>query len=226
MSDKKKEEPRALRDLRCPQDHVLPNMTARGQCTPVYCANEDGAVGMHQPQVGNKKTKHQLKLEAVAKAAIGLAAPTPYIKELLPGEGLAEDAAHGAAAISRADQMTKIGHAAGRLAARRQFAKLPFHLTGVEAENWADKRLVELLPDAVAELQYQLQLGDDGMRERAAARILDANGRGKKDNGNQGGNPIIIIGGVTLPWAQPAKAKAQVVDVTPSKGEGSDGSAK
>jgi hypothetical protein len=92
-----------------------------------------------------------------------------------------------------------------QLAARRGVVELPEGLEGEAAEKWADKKIVELLPLAVSELEYQLKYGSDEQRERATAKVLDANGRGKAEKA-VGANQQIIInfpgGQAALPWAQ------------------------
>lgn len=91
---------------------------------------------------------------------------------------------------------------------------MPQGLTGTEAEQWADRRMVELLPMAIAEFEYLLRYGDEAQRERAASKVLDANGRGKREAMMGGSQPIIILTGVnpsSVPWAQ--TRPAQVIDV-------------
>lgn len=87
--------------------------------------------------------------------------------------------------------------------ARREVIEAP-DLGGEEAEKWADEKIVTLLPKAVAELEYQLEYGSDEQRERAANKVLDANGRGKQDKAGAGSAPIILLNVQPgqVPWAK------------------------
>jgi hypothetical protein len=101
-------------------------------------------------------------------------------------------------------EQRKLALRKSQLIARREIVPIPEGLEGEGAEKWADKRIVDLLPVAVAEIEYQLKFGSDEQRERAASKIMDANGRGKQEK-SVGSNQQIIINlpaGAQLPWAQ------------------------
>lgn len=108
-----------------------------------------------------------------------------------------------------------LGAASGRLQARKAFLKVPEGMGGAEAEAWADSKLVSLLPLAVAEKEYQLLYGDDEQRSKAADRILEATGRGKRDGSGGANQPLIVLVGQGV-MAPPWSSKARVVNVTPT----------
>jgi len=96
---------------------------------------------------------------------------------------------------------------------RRKLVPVPEGLTGGDAETYVEARLTNLSVVAVAELERQLRFGTDTERGRAAERILDATGHGKKDR-TGGSTQLIIVNGVVagapLPWAK--RTDVQVVD--------------
>lgn len=87
---------------------------------------------------------------------------------------------------------------------RQDFVKMPQDLEGAAAEAWADAKMVNLTPLALAELEYQLVLGDNDERWRAAKQVLESTGRGKKEQSVNGASPILIINGAALikPWSK------------------------
>lgn len=171
--------------LRCPNAHLLPHDTGHGQCTSFYCG--DGKRGMRKPKDKRLKKVKEGMVE-LKPSDIERAFPTT---EPTPSEELM-DAQH------------RISGAAARLQARRAFLKVPEGLKGEDAENYVTSKLVDLTPDAVAEYEFQLKLGDDKQRMEAASRIMDATGHGKRDRENAGSSPILLLTGVDvnqLPWA-------------------------
>lgn len=103
-------------------------------------------------------------------------------------------------------------HSMTKAKLRREYLKVPEGLTGPDAEAYVQRKMVDLTPDAVAELEFQLKIGDDRQRMTAAQDILDRAGFGKRDGGGAAVGPIMIInavgGSFTPPWA----VKAQPVD--------------
>lgn len=100
---------------------------------------------------------------------------------------------------------------------RQDFVKMPQGLEGAAAEAWADTKMVNLTPLALAELEYQLVLGDNDERWRAAKQVLESTGRGKKEQSGAGVSPILIINGAALvkPWSPKAKVEiteGEIVD--------------
>jgi hypothetical protein len=161
----------------CPAGHRLPHRTDLGRCTALYCAGYQ------------KRVKENGKVTKVRQAEI---------QTLLAPEPVEDVQTEEKAAITRMDS---------RRMARREYFGAPTKLQGADAEEWGDKKLVELVPEAVAELEYQLKLGDDEQRFRAAKQVLDSTGRGKREVGAGGSSPIIMLvgagpGPVQAPWVQ------------------------
>lgn len=91
-------------------------------------------------------------------------------------------------------------------AARKQLALLPDGLKGEAATQWAQEKLVDLLPEAVASIQYDLRYGTDKVRAEAADKVLRANGLDKRE-AREGGGGLIILqlgdsGAKGIPWLE------------------------
>lgn len=190
---------------RCPKAHALPHKTARGECTPLYCADTEGALGSNA-----KEHRKQ-------KSALDVAKEESVNQPDLTIDGIVKDPlANAEGKKAKVEETVRIGKATGRHAARAEALNVPKGLTGQDAEDWADRRMVELLPLAVAEKEFQLRFGDDSARDKAASDILNATGRGKRDQGAAVGATIILVGAGTdgkaiLPWAP---KKSQLVEST------------
>lgn len=106
-------------------------------------------------------------------------------------------------------------------AARSALAKLPDGLKGEEALKWSQEKLVELLPEAVANVTWNLRYGTDKQRDEATDRVLKANGLDKKDaNATVGQNYIVLQMGAqdnSIPWLARSKNAQQLTDVVSSK---------
>jgi hypothetical protein len=50
-----------------------------------------------------------------------------------------------------------------------------------------------MLPEAVAQLQWDLRKGSDKVRSEAAERVLKANGMDKREASNEGRQPLIVV---------------------------------
>lgn len=190
--------------LKCPDGHTLPHHTDQGNCSPVYCAGYKGGT----VKAREAKQKKRLSKSVMAKA-------DGVIEAMLP-----EDDAREIAREAKGDEAGKLAMAVGRLAARKAFSKVPDNLEGAEAEEWAQKFATSRLPIAMAELDYQLQMGDDKQRQEAARDFLDINGMRKRESTNGGGATIILnLGGKELPWAQKVVEKLApgTIDVKPTK---------
>lgn len=88
-----------------------------------------------------------------------------------------------------------------RLTVRNSMVEQPPEgLDTAEAEEWTQKKMVALLPAAVAELEYQLKFGDDRQRMDAARDVLDANGMRKRDAITASGQTI-VLNIANLPWS-------------------------
>lgn len=194
--------------LKCPKGHDLPHRTNKGQCSPNYCAGSASG--------GAPPTRLRAKAKKETKKAVEIAlrdAADREIDKIVPTTDQDLVATKATAKAAKIEHIAKMGNAIGRLAARRAFLQVPDGLNGEDAEAWADAKLTTLLPDAVADLEYDLKLGDDGQRRHARDRILDATGRGKRENGVGGAQPIIILTGGAVqnpPW----KKEPKVIDVS------------
>lgn len=112
------------------------------------------------------------------------------------------------AEVARAERHTSVG--------------LRKSLKGDEAVKWAQDKMVELLPEAVANVAWDLRYGTDKQRAEATDRVLKANGMDKREARQEGQQGLIILnlGQTTdssLPWLQrlkpTPKAVADAVDV-------------
>lgn len=109
--------------------------------------------------------------------------------------------------------------------ARRRLSKLPKSaLKGEEATKWAQDKLVELLPEAVASVAYDLRYGSDKQRSEATDKVLRANGVDRRDAPSSGQGGLIVLNLAApqldkVPWLQrmtnavlPAQAAANDED--------------
>lgn len=190
--------------LSCPKGHKLPHKTDRGECSPVFCPGfEGGGVKMRAAKLAKQVVK------AISAEADEVIESAPLSKE---GKEIAVTA--------KGELLGKLSQAHGRQAARKTFFKVPPNLQGADAEAWAQQKAVSLLPEAMAELEYQLMLGDDAQRRDAARDILDINGMRKRESSSGGGATIILnLGGKELPWAQRVVEKLEGEKVNVPKTE-------
>lgn len=213
---------------RCPGGHRLP----RKGCTPMYCLDQRAGVSGK----GGKRAPPQsvARREAAEKA---LTAPLKDLGSVQPKEP--------SAGLPLAEQMEGRSTEAGRLAvlagkhaARRGLLPVP-DLKGGDAEEYAQKKLVEMLPAAVTELEHQLTYGDDKQRVEAARDVLDANGMRRREQAGNMVPPIVLNFTGVLPWMQVpgvtaettkrvrARQDAEVIDGEASRSEdgesGADG---
>lgn len=171
--------------MKCPKGHKLP----REGCTPLYCVG-----GGKQPKPGSPADVERKAREAIHGAtdvalARAKAKPDPKsdMKEVPKDE---KDATSKALA-------TRVG----QWAARKALLNTPEGLQGAEAEEWAQREGVSMLPIAVSELKYQLLYGDDRQRAEAARDVLDMNGMRRRESGGNNAPTIILnLGAGPLPW--------------------------
>jgi len=185
----------------CPKGHKLPRRTELGSCTAVRCADYDIAGNKLVDKTTLDKVSQKRPVEAEIDMLERLGGEAPEVVQV--------------ARRSRADEIVKVATAAGRRAARLAHFKVPEGLKGEEAEKWTKERALELLPLAIAEMEYMLMLGSDNQRIEAARDILDMNGLRKKDVSSGGGGATIVLnlGTKDLPWAQ------RVVEAVAAKNE-------
>jgi hypothetical protein len=180
----------------CPKGHVLPHKTNQGLCTPLYCA---GSIKQTDRPSGSQQKRKRTQLVGELKK----------MRDAGAAELKAEGVTDVASLDAQAEQLMKLQAARGRQLARQRFLKVPEGLTGADAEEWSQKRAVELLPKAIGELDYQLTLGDDAQRRDAARDVLDINGMRRREGVSAGGATIILNLKTELPWAQKVQ---QVID--------------
>ena len=104
-------------------------------------------------------------------------------------------------------ETTRIALAQRRLEAKLRKLGVPETEDPAAIEEWADKRMVQMLKKAVAEVDARLSWGDDDQRWEAAQQVLSSTGRKSRETGVGGSSPIIIINGTggsagDLPWIQ------------------------
>lgn len=104
--------------------------------------------------------------------------------------------------------------------ARLSMAKVPANLKGDEAVKWSQEKMVELLPEAVANIAWNLRFGTAKERAEATDKVLRANGMDRRDQGVQTGGLIVLNlnGGKTdIPWLQRVQPSRPVVETLTSK---------
>lgn len=173
------------RSMRCPKGHKLP----REGCTPMYCIGGERPTKPGSPADVERKA---LKATDIALARAEKREEAANLDRKSLKEAPPDEKDRLAKALA-----TKVGH----WAARKALLNVPEGLQGADAEEWAQKEGVALLPAAVAELKYQLLYGDDKQRSEAARDVLSMNGmRNRESGGNNAPTIILNIGGGPLPW--------------------------
>jgi hypothetical protein len=76
---------------------------------------------------------------------------------------------------------------------RFKLAQLPAGGEVADPIEWAKDKLAKMLPEAVAQLQWDLRKGSDKVRSEAAERVLKANGMDKREASNEGRQPLIVV---------------------------------
>ena len=191
--------------LQCPRLHKLPHKSSTGDCTPLYCADKENLLN---PTVKEDRLlQNQRPVEEEAATLTEATTPSEVaaeVEESYPDNEKAKRAV-------RVDTLTQLSHAAARSAARATFFKVPQNLEPAEIEAWAQTKAVSMLPKALAELDYQLTMGDDNQRRDAMRDVLDINGMRKREaNGSTGATIILNLNGKELPWAQKVVEKLSV----------------
>jgi hypothetical protein len=110
------------------------------------------------------------------------------------------------------DEIRKAAFGFTRTHARMKMLKVPEGLKGDAAEQWADARMVELLPLAVADIEYDLIAGSPDQRAKARQQVLDATGRSKREAAAGTTAPIVMLVGsvAQVPWAQSALCRVKM----------------
>lgn len=94
---------------------------------------------------------------------------------------------------------------------RSRLSKLPENLEGDEATKWAETKLRNLLPEAVANIAHDLRYGNQKERSAAADRVLASQGLDKREAARNAGQGLIVLNINTnqesIPWLQRTMTK-------------------
>lgn len=177
---------------RCPKGHALPNRTNRGNCTPLFCAGSTPG----KQRKAKPVTTHQEMEQTKSELAVQDVGDVDQVELQVTQERMAK--------------------AVTRHKARMAFAKVPEFADAKERERWVENKKEELVPLALADVEFSLKLGDAQEREKARKEVLDMTGHGKRDTGGGSTSPLIILAGITgnladNPWVR------KVIDVSPTK---------
>lgn len=101
------------------------------------------------------------------------------------------------------------------------------NLSGDEAVEWGKQRLMDMVPEAVADLQFSLKYGTAKERAEARERVLRANGLADKEAPSASGGMVILNLGGSLedtPFLKRAleASPSKPVLSDPSKPDGDD----
>lgn len=96
---------------------------------------------------------------------------------------------------------------------RVQVAQMPMHIQGEAATKWAKDKLEALLPEAVAQVAWDLRNGSDKVRSEAAEKVLRANGLDKREAAQTPDRAQIILNigtgdSKSVPWLERLHKKA------------------
>lgn len=108
------------------------------------------------------------------------------------------------------DSLSKVDPKDAAHEQRMELVNKPRGLKAEDARGWAEGKLQELLPEAVANIAWDLRYGEQRARSEATDRVLRANGMDKREAGNvgQGGMIVLNIGtggggaDMKIPWLQ------------------------
>lgn len=91
-------------------------------------------------------------------------------------------------------------------------------LGGLNPTAFTAKRIEELAPRALAELEHQLLTGTESVRRDIAKDVLDRAGHSKKTDAAGFGGPVIVINhSGPLPWTQTPKPEVVEGEVVEDK---------
>lgn len=186
--------------MKCPNDHELPNVVNGLNCSPRYCAVTKQRFYNEPPKKPkNPKTykpkQPPINHQAAAAAQKELTVALESDASLLDGVALPEEAKATAIEIASQAKAAEVGalaKAVGRFEGRRSLMKTPKGLDAEEGKAYVEKRLDQMLPDAVDRVAYELVAGDAKGSLEAAYEILDRKGFGKKEGAPTLGAPIIV----------------------------------
>lgn len=163
-----------------------------GQCTELVCSE-------HFKQVKDRSTRKGAKAKAKI-ASIENAVAHNREKFVEKGTSLVSGIEH---------IPTEMEDKLSDLVTRLKSAGVPANLTPDQLPNWSKDKLLSMLPEALAELHWQLRFGTAKERGDAVDRVLDANGLRKKEGSTGAGGMVVLnIGGnaqlEAVPWLKRA----------------------
>lgn len=211
----------------CPGKHELPHKVGNLNCTALFCADDAAKMPKLEPRTYKghganhtrdvKNVKHDLKAKAkLLQEQTFLSVDSKELREIMPGKDKATIDARAAGKVEEMEQLQVLAAQAGRYAARKRLFPTPDFTDEKQAAGFVEKRLMELAPEAVAQLEYDLKMGDAKARTDAAKDILDRAGFSKSDRDGKAQAPVIIINPeavmAQLPWAKRKQVGDVVVD--------------
>lgn len=204
-----------MKPMTCPNKHPLP----REGCTPLYCGEAKALAFRKAKGPHGQELKDPLSHAEKNRKRVLVASPTLAGEQVRQADALAKVAADAAPATESDDKTaSQLAKAVAKRAMRRNLVPVPEGLDGADAEEWAQKKAVQLLPDAAAELEYQLKYGDDSQRREAARDVLDMNGMRRRESGGNNAPTIILnLGNTKLPWEQKTDEKVVAGEATRSE---------
>lgn len=158
-----------MKKLKCPKGHELPHSGEAGRCTTTWC----GAVA----------STALVNVKASPKSG-----PTS-------GVGFGGDEEKGqteAGVVKAAERDVMYAQARARVRAKALGLDTLARPTDDDLEGYALKKATSLLPEAMAEIEYQLKYGNDGQRKEAALDVLDMTGNRKRDAVGGGAHTIYL----------------------------------
>lgn len=175
----------------CPNKHELPFAVNGVSCSSIFCS-KDSLTPVDYKVTGKSNNGAKQK---------------PQLLEI--SEDATEDQLVALKALNDANNHN-LAISSARLRARHKVVEFDnVERDDAEAESYVTKRLVQLTPSALAEVEYQLYHGDDRTRKEVALEVLDRTGHGKKDLANGSQSPIIMIQNVApLAWMSQSAAGA------------------
>lgn len=188
-------------EVLCPEGHKIGHEGPQGRCTPIWCSGGNGQAVRLKRRTAKQSIAKQLArvTNEAPEAALALKQQEDELPEFVKDADSKD--------LFRTEKARQAARNVGALArhqARKAFVtQAPKDTKGADAEEWARRRMVDLLPAAVAEIEYGLLYGTDKERYEMADKVLDANGMKKRDAGSGGGATIILnLNTKELPWAE------------------------
>jgi hypothetical protein len=189
--------------MKCPKGHDLPHSVNKVQCAPNACASDN--VPVFGNVVKEKKSKQRPRNEMKQLTAASVEVVDLAKADMSAAVSLKDEDAK--------EEVKKLGRAVSRYEARKAYMKTPEKID--DPKTYVEKRLEEMLPDAVDRLGFDLKLGDEDASRAAAKDILDRSGFGKRDGQALPGAPIVIVMGgqeskaYSPPWATRVDVKKE-----------------